>query len=44
MSICSDVLNGLKKNDKCYPFLYPVDPKTSGAVDYFDIIKEPMDN
>ncbi len=43
MTICQDILNGLKKHEKSYPFLDPVDPTTSGAIDYFDIIKEPMD-
>jgi transcription initiation factor TFIID subunit 2 len=33
----------LKKNKNAVPFLIPVDPKRDGVLNYFDIIKEPMD-
>ena len=35
MGQCFEVLGVLKKHEKAYPFLEPVDPKTSGALDYF---------
>lgn len=43
MSQCAKILQQLKKHSNALPFLVPVDPKKSGASNYFDIIKEPMD-
>lgn len=37
------ILAQLKKNKNSYPFLHPVDPQLEGALNYFEIIKEPMD-
>lgn len=37
------ILTLLKKHPSSYPFLEPVDPERSGASNYLDIIKEPMD-
>jgi len=42
-SQCSFILAQLKKHKSSYPFLIPVDPKRDGVLNYFDIIKEPMD-
>jgi hypothetical protein len=33
----------LKKHKSAYPFLLPVDPKRDGVLNYFEVIKEPMD-
>ena len=43
MAQCQKILNSLKKNPNAVPFLEPVDPKKTGASNYFDIIKDPMD-
>ena len=43
MAQCQKILSSLKKNPNSYPFLEPVDPKKTGASNYFDVIKEPMD-
>ena len=40
---CHKILTALKKNFNSYPFLEPVDPVKTGASDYYDVIKEPMD-
>lgn len=40
---CNYILNQLKKHKSAFPFLAPVDPKRDGVLNYFDIIKEPMD-
>lgn len=40
---CTYILNQLKKHKSAFPFLAPVDPKRDGVLNYFDIIKEPMD-
>lgn len=43
MAQCQKILNSLKKNPNAIPFLEPVDPKKTGASNYFEIIKDPMD-
>jgi hypothetical protein len=43
MAQCYKVLNNLKKHPNSVPFLEPVDPKKTGASNYFDVIKSPMD-
>ena len=40
---CSFILTQLKKHKSAYPFLIPVDPKRDGVLNYFDVVKEPMD-
>lgn len=40
---CSSLLNKLMKSKGCWWFNEPVDVKTLGLVDYFTIIKNPMD-
>jgi transcription initiation factor TFIID subunit 2 len=40
---CQYILNQLKKHKSSFPFLTPVEPKRDGVLNYFDIIKEPMD-
>lgn len=40
---CTFILNQLKKHKSAYPFVLPVDPKRDQVLNYFDIIKEPMD-
>jgi hypothetical protein len=40
---CSYILAQLKKHKSAFPFLIPVDPKRDGVLNYFDIIKDPMD-
>jgi len=35
MAQCQKILNTLKKNANAYPFLEPVDPKKTGASNYF---------
>lgn len=37
------VLKEIKAHDSAWPFLEPVNPKTTGAFDYYEIIKNPMD-
>lgn len=37
------VLQEIKSHDSAWPFLEPVNPKTTGAFDYYDVIKNPMD-
>ena len=43
MAQCQKILNSLKKHTNALPFSEPVDPKKTGASNYFDIIKDPMD-
>ena len=43
MVYCQKILHSLKKNQNSSPFLEPVDPKKTGALNYFEVIKEPMD-
>eukprot|EP00188_Purpureofilum_apyrenoidigerum_P002655 Plantae.Rhodophyta-Purpureofilum_apyrenoidigerum.ctg27174.p1 GENE.Plantae.Rhodophyta-Purpureofilum_apyrenoidigerum.ctg27174~~Plantae.Rhodophyta-Purpureofilum_apyrenoidigerum.ctg27174.p1 ORF type:complete len:467 (-),score=107.78 Plantae.Rhodophyta-Purpureofilum_apyrenoidigerum.ctg27174:137-1537(-) len=38
-----DVLNLLKNHNAAWPFLEPVDPKATGAFDYYDVIENPID-
>lgn len=40
---CNYIMSQLKKHKSSFPFLLPVDPKRDGVLNYFDIIKEPMD-
>jgi len=40
-TIFTDVIDKLKKHECAWPFLDPVDPDE--VVDYYDVIKEPMD-
>ena len=40
---CKNIINALKKHKCAVPFLRPVDPVQLNCLDYFDIIKEPMD-
>eukprot|EP01025_Chloroclados_australasicus_P051971 TRINITY_DN6051_c0_g4_i2.p1 TRINITY_DN6051_c0_g4~~TRINITY_DN6051_c0_g4_i2.p1 ORF type:complete len:697 (-),score=125.83 TRINITY_DN6051_c0_g4_i2:397-2487(-) len=42
-SFCAQILNKLMKHKDAAVFLNPVDPVTSGATDYYRIIKKPMD-
>ena len=42
-SQCSFILAQLKKHKSAFPFLIPVEPKRDGVLNYFDVIKEPMD-
>lgn len=37
------VLKEIKKHDSAWPFLEPVDAQLTGAVDYYDVIKNPID-
>lgn len=37
------VLKDIKSHDSAWPFQEPVDPETTGAYDYYDVIKNPMD-
>lgn len=37
------VLKEIKAHDSAWPFLDPVDPDATGAFDYYDVIKNPMD-
>jgi hypothetical protein len=37
------IIDLLKKHPSSEPFLFPVDPIELGLLDYFDVIKEPMD-
>lgn len=37
------VLNDLKAHEAAWPFLKPVDTQATGAVDYYEVIKNPMD-
>jgi hypothetical protein len=43
MDSCSTILSQLKIHKNSFAFLDPVDPATSGATDYLDVIKHPMD-
>lgn len=38
-----EVLKDIKAHDCAEPFLEPVNPEESGAIDYYDVIKNPMD-
>lgn len=40
---CGFILAQLKKHKSSFPFLSPVDPKRDGVLNYFEIVKEPMD-
>jgi len=40
---CSKIVDKLIKHRLSWPFRSPVDPTAWGAVDYFDVIKQPMD-
>lgn len=40
---CNYVLVQIKKYKSAFPFLNPVDPKRDGVLNYFDIVKDPMD-
>jgi len=40
---CHYILAQLKKHKSAFPFLVPVDPKRDGVLNYYDIVKEPMD-
>ncbi|KAI8809920.1 hypothetical protein BJ742DRAFT_676337, partial [Cladochytrium replicatum] len=40
---CQSVLASIQRHEKAWPFLVPVDPVAVGALDYFDIVKQPMD-
>ena len=40
---CKRIVQALMKNTSAYPFNQPVDPVALGIMDYFDIIKNPMD-
>lgn len=42
-SQCINIVKSLKNHPYSFPFLYPVDPVMLGIVDYFEIIKYPMD-
>lgn len=37
------VLKDIKAHDCAWPFLEPVNAKETGAIDYYDVIKNPMD-
>ncbi|KAJ2824190.1 hypothetical protein FBU31_004059, partial [Coemansia sp. 'formosensis'] len=37
------VLGKLKRDERCWPFLKPVDPVALGVPTYFDLVKNPMD-
>ncbi|PXF46557.1 Histone acetyltransferase GCN5 [Gracilariopsis chorda] len=37
------VLDEVKNHDCAWPFLEPVNAKETGAIDYYDVIKNPMD-
>lgn len=37
------VLKEIKAHDSAWPFLEPVNAETTGAFDYYDVIKNPMD-
>jgi histone acetyltransferase len=37
------VLNQIKSHSSAWPFLEPVDPQETGAYNYYEIIKNPMD-
>lgn len=37
------VLESIKSHQCAWPFLKPVDPQETGAIDYYDVIKNPMD-
>lgn len=37
------VLNDIKSHDCAWPFLEPVNAKETGAIDYYDVIKNPID-
>lgn len=37
------VLNDIKSHESAWPFLEPVNAETTGAFDYYDVIKNPMD-
>ena len=38
-----DIIRQLKDHDMITPFLIPVDEERDGALDYYSIIKNPMD-
>ena len=40
---CYKILEKLVKNPNSWPFRSPVKPEEWGILDYFDVIKEPMD-
>ncbi|OSX79498.1 hypothetical protein BU14_0076s0054 [Porphyra umbilicalis] len=37
------VLDQIKAHGSAWPFLEPVNPKETGAIDYYDVIKNPVD-
>jgi len=38
-----NVLNQVKSHNAAWPFIEPVDPQKTGAVDYYEVIKNPID-
>lgn len=38
-----NVLSQIKDHNSAWPFQVPVDPKETGATDYYDVIKNPID-
>ncbi|POY76846.1 hypothetical protein BMF94_0098 [Rhodotorula taiwanensis] len=43
ITACKSLIKKLLKDKKSFIFRAPVDPVKAGALDYFDIVKEPMD-
>jgi histone acetyltransferase len=37
------ILTQIKQHQSAWPFLEPVDPETTGALDYYEVIKNPID-
>jgi E1A/CREB-binding protein len=42
-NLCMPIVDGLLKHPSGYIFAYPVDPVALGILDYFEIVKMPMD-